>query len=187
VESDDPPSIQAWVQVVAEAVVAACRERGLELPRLLCEPGRSLVATAGVTVYTIGSRKRIPGLRTYVSVDGGMSDNPRPITYQSRYTAVLAERPLAEPTETVTVAGKHCESGDVLLKDVGLPESHGGDVLAVFSTGAYNAAMASNYNRIPRPAAVLVQGGTAELVQRRERPEDMLRQDVLPERFAPVA
>ncbi len=187
VESDDPPSIQAWVQVVAEAVVAACRERGLELPRLLCEPGRSLVATAGVTLYTIGSRKRIPGLRTYVAVDGGMSDNPRPITYQSRYTAVLAERPLAEPTETVTVAGKHCESGDVLLKDLGLPESHGGDVLAVFSTGAYNAAMASNYNRIPRPAAVLVQGGTAELVQRRERPEDMLRQDVLPERFAPVA
>ena len=106
---------------VAEAVVRACRERDLELPRLLCEPGRSLVATAGLTLYTIGSRKQIPGLRTYLSVDGGMSDNPRPITYQSSYTAVLAERPTAAATETVTVAGKHCESGDVLLKDLALP------------------------------------------------------------------
>ena len=186
VASDDPPSIQEWVAAVAEAVAGACRERGLELPRLLCEPGRSLVATAGVTLYEIGSRKDIPGLRTYLSVDGGMSDNPRPITYQSQYTAVLADRPAAEATETVTVAGKHCESGDVLLKDVLLPPATSGDVLAVLATGAYNASMSSNYNRIPRPAAVLVTGGQADLVQRREQPEDLLRYDVLPSRLQPV-
>ena len=184
--SDDPPSIEAWVRTIAEAVAAACQERGLELPRLLCEPGRSLVATAGVTVYTVGSRKAIPGLRTYLAVDGGMSDNPRPITYQSQYTAVLADRPGAEASETVTVAGKHCESGDVLLKDVALPPATSGDVLAVFATGAYNASMSSNYNRIPRPAAVLVHDGVADLVQRREQPEDLLRYDVLPARLRSV-
>ena len=186
VASDDPPSIQAWVQTVAQAVAAACEERGLELPRLLCEPGRSLVATAGLTLYTVGSRKEIPGLRTYLSVDGGMSDNPRPITYQSQYTALLADRPEAEATDTVTLAGKHCESGDVLLKDLALPPATTGDVLAVLATGAYNASMASNYNRIPKPAAVLVHDGQAELVQRREQPEELLRYDVLPERLRPV-
>ncbi|MEY4296914.1 MAG: diaminopimelate decarboxylase [Cyanobacteriota bacterium] len=187
VASDDPPSIQEWVRTVAEAVAAACQQRGLDLPRLLCEPGRSLVATAGVTLYSVGSRKEIPGIRTYLSVDGGMSDNPRPITYQSQYTAVLADRPEADASDTVTLAGKHCESGDVLLKDLALPPATTGDVLAVFATGAYNASMASNYNRIPRPAAVLVSEGEAELVQRREQPEELLRYDVLPERLRPVA
>ncbi len=186
VAGDDPPTIEEWVRTVAEAVAAACRERGLELPRLLCEPGRSLVASAGLTLYSIGSRKPVPGLRTYVSVDGGMSDNPRPITYQSQYTALLADRPLAEASELVTVAGKHCESGDVLLRDARLPAVNSGDVLAVFSTGAYNASMSSNYNRIPRPAAVLVQEGVADLVQRREQPEDLLRYDVLPTRLSPL-
>jgi diaminopimelate decarboxylase len=186
VADDDPPTIQEWVRTVAEAVAAACRERGLELPRLLCEPGRSLVASAGLTLYAIGSRKPVPGLRTYLAVDGGMSDNPRPITYQSQYTALLADRPLAEATELVTVAGKHCESGDVLLKDARLPEAGAGEVLVVFATGAYNASMSSNYNRIPRPAAVLVHGGVADLVQRREQPEDLLRYDVLPARLSPV-
>jgi diaminopimelate decarboxylase len=187
IASDDPPSIEEWVGTVAQAVAAACRERNLELPRLLCEPGRSLVATAGVTLYSVGSRKAIPGIRTYLSVDGGMSDNPRPITYQSQYTAVLADRPEADASETVTLAGKHCESGDVLLKDLSLPPATTGDVLAVFATGAYNASMASNYNRIPRPAAVLVHDGQADLVQRRELPEELLRYDVLPERLRPVA
>ena len=186
VASDDPPTIDEWVKTVAEAVAAACVERGLELPRLLCEPGRSLVATAGVTLYSVGSRKEIPGIRTYLSVDGGMSDNPRPITYQSQYTALLADRPEAEASETVTLAGKHCESGDVLLKDLALPPATTGDVLAVFATGAYNASMSSNYNRIPRPAAVLVHNGQADLVQRREQPEDLLRYDVLPDRLQPV-
>jgi diaminopimelate decarboxylase len=188
VAGDDPPSIQAWVRTIAEAVAAACRERGLELPRLLCEPGRSLVATAGVTLYTVGSRKAIPGMRTYLSVDGGMSDNPRPITYQSLYTAVLADQPMGTETmESVTIAGKHCESGDVLLKDISLPPARSGEVLAVFATGAYNASMGSNYNRIPRPAAVLVHDGQADLVQRREQPEDLLRYDVLPARLTSVS
>lgn len=186
VESDDPPSIDRWVQVVAEAVTEACGARGLELPRLMCEPGRSLVATAGVTLYTVGSRKTIPGIRTYVAIDGGMSDNPRPITYQSLYTCCLADRPLAEAEETVNLVGKHCESGDVLLKDLPLPRTSGGDIVAVFATGAYNASMSSNYNRIPRPAAVLVNDGSAELVQKREQPDDLLRYDVLPERFNAV-
>jgi diaminopimelate decarboxylase len=186
IASDDPPSIEDWVRTVATAVAEACASRSLELPRLLCEPGRSLVAPAGVTLYSVGSRKAIPGLRTYVSVDGGMSDNPRPITYQSQYTALLADRPLAPAEELVTVAGKHCESGDVLLRDVQLPEARSGDVLVVFGTGAYNASMSSNYNRIPRPAAVLVHDGMADLVQRREQPEDLLRYDVLPARLGPV-
>lgn len=186
IATDDPPSIQEWVRTVASAVAEACTTRGLELPRLLCEPGRSLVASAGVTLYAIGSRKAIPDLRTYISVDGGMSDNPRPITYQSQYTALLADRPLAPADEVVTVAGKHCESGDVLLRDVSLPAAHAGEVLAVFATGAYNASMSSNYNRIPRPAAVLVHDGIADLVQRREQPEDLLRFDVLPVRLGPV-
>jgi diaminopimelate decarboxylase len=186
VESDDPPSIDTWVQVVAGAVAKACEERQLSLPRLLCEPGRSLVAAAGVTLYRLGSRKEVPGLRTYLSVDGGMSDNPRPITYQSLYTACLADRPQAAATETVTLAGKHCESGDVLLKDVALPASVSGDVLVVLATGAYNASMSSNYNRIPRPAAVLVHDGEADLIQRRERPEDLLRYDEIPSRLCPV-
>ena len=185
-ESDDPPSIDRWVQVVAEAVTKACRDRGLELPRLMCEPGRSLVATAGVTLYSVGSRKTIPGVRTYVAIDGGMSDNPRPITYQSLYTCCLADRPLATADEKVNLVGKHCESGDVLLKDLPLPTTATGDVVTVFATGAYNASMSSNYNRIPRPAAVVVKDGSSELVQKREQPDDMLRYDVLPERFRAV-
>ena len=186
VESDDPPSIDQWVQVVAEAVAAACRERDLDLPRLMCEPGRSLVATAGVTLYAVGSRKTIPGVRTYVAIDGGMSDNPRPITYQSLYTCCLADRPQAAADETVNLVGKHCESGDVLLKDLPLPKTQSGDIVAVFATGAYNASMSSNYNRIPRPAAVVVLNGSSELVQKREQPDDLLRYDVLPERFRDV-
>jgi diaminopimelate decarboxylase len=186
VASDDPPTIQRWVEAVAGAVAQACEARGLELPRLLCEPGRSLIGTAGLTLYTVGSQKVIPGVRTYLSVDGGMSDNPRPITYNSSYTALLADHPLPGPEAEqvpVTLAGKHCESGDVLLPHLTLPRTQQGDVIAVLSTGAYNASMGSNYNRIPRPATVLVQEGRAELVQRREEPDELLRYDLLPERL----
>lgn len=186
VTSDDPPSIDDWVKAVANAVVSACQSRGLILPRLLCEPGRSLVATAGVTLYEVGSRKNIPGIRTYLSIDGGMSDNPRPITYESQYSAFLADRPLSPAEEKVTIAGKHCESGDVLLKDLDLPLASSGEILVVLATGAYNASMSSNYNRIPRPAGVIVQDGHADLIQKRERSEDLLRYDVIPERLITV-
>ena len=183
VQGDNPPSIQKWVEVISEAVVKACSERDLDLPRLMCEPGRSLVANSGLTIYKIGAKKIVPGVRTYLSVDGGMSDNPRPITYQSLYSACLVDKPLNSNFEKVTIAGKHCESGDVLLKDFFLPSCESGDFLAVFGTGAYNYSMSSNYNRIPRPATVMVGEGCVELTQRRELPEDLLQLDVLPDRF----
>ncbi len=184
-ESDDPPSITDWCQIVATAVATTCHTHHLPLPRLLCEPGRSIIGTACVTAYTIGSQKVIPGIRTYWSVDGGMSDNPRPITYQSVYRAVVANRMLEPLTETVTIAGKHCESGDILIRDCHLPQATSGDVLVVLATGAYNYSMASNYNRLSRPAAVLVQNGDASLILRRETYDDLLRQDSLPAHLLP--
>jgi diaminopimelate decarboxylase len=182
-ESDDPPSIEAWCKVIGEGVASACRARSLPLPKLLCEPGRSLIGTACVTAYRVGSRKVVPDIRTYISVDGGMSDNPRPITYESQYRAVIANRMQDAATETVTVAGKHCESGDILLKDAQLPHCEPGDVLVVLDTGAYNYSMASNYNRLARPAAVLVGDREANLILQRETYEDLVRQDRLPERL----
>ncbi|MFB2880795.1 diaminopimelate decarboxylase [Floridanema aerugineum] len=182
-EADDPPSIAEWSKVVCEAVTAACQAQQVPLPKLMCEPGRSLIGSACVTAYTIGSRKEVPEIRTYISVDGGMSDNPRPITYQSVYRAVVANRMSAPLTETVTVAGKHCESGDVLIKDISLPPTQPGDILVVPSTGAYNYSMASNYNRVPRPAAVLVKDGEANVIIRRETYQDLIRCDRLPERL----
>ncbi|KKD38101.1 MAG: diaminopimelate decarboxylase [Limnoraphis robusta] len=182
-EGDDPPSIDTWVKTVAQAMVQACQQRNLALPKLLCEPGRSIVGPACITAYTVGSQKQIPGIRTYVAVDGGMSDNPRPITYQSVYRVVLANRMSAPLSETATIAGKHCESGDILIKDAQLPQWETGDILAVLTTGAYNYSMASNYNRLPRPAAVLVSQGESNLILERETYLDLIRQDRLPERL----
>jgi diaminopimelate decarboxylase len=179
-ESDDPPSIGNWVQQVCESMTRACHAKGLALPKLICEPGRSLIGSACVTAYTIGSQKEVPGIRKYITVDGGMSDNPRPITYQSLYRSLLANRMGAPCTETVTVAGKHCESGDVLIKDAHLPPAASGDILVVMGTGAYNYSMSSNYNRLARPAGVLVKDGRADLILRRETLEDLLRFDELP-------
>ena len=184
IESDDPPSIEEWVKPICEAIQEACATQNLPLPKLLCEPGRSLIGTSCVTGYTIGSSKKIPGIRTYIAVDGGMSDNPRPITYESVYRAVVANKMSAPITETVTIAGKHCESGDVLIKDATLPKTEPGDILVVMGTGAYNYSMASNYNRLPRSAAVLVASGEANLILRRETYQDLIRQDCLPEKLA---
>ncbi|WP_017651565.1 diaminopimelate decarboxylase [Fortiea contorta] len=183
VESDDPPSITEWVKAICEVIQETCASENLPLPKLLAEPGRSLIATACVTAYTIGSSKVIPGIRTYVAVDGGMSDNPRPITYQSVYRSVVANRISAPITQTVTIAGKHCESGDILIKNAQLPEIKPGDILVVMGTGAYNYSMASNYNRLARPAAVVVGNGEANLILRRETYEDLIQQDCLPERL----
>ena len=183
-ENDDPPSIDEWVKTVSVSVVKACEEHNLELPILMCEPGRSIVSTAGITIYKIGAFKEIPGVRTYLSVDGGMSDNPRPITYQSNYSACLVNNPLnINSKKKYTIAGKHCESGDVLFKEIELAHCKPGELICVFGTGAYNNSMSSNYNRIPRPAAVLVFDGEAEIIQKRETPFDLLKYDVLPDRF----
>ncbi|HIK03384.1 MAG TPA: diaminopimelate decarboxylase [Trichormus sp. M33_DOE_039] len=183
VESDDPPSIEEWVKAICDVVQAACAVENLPLPKLLSEPGRSLIAPACVTAYTIGSSKTIPEIRTYIAIDGGMSDNPRPITYQSVYRTVVANKMSAPITETVTIAGKHCESGDILIKNAQLPKTEPGDILVVMATGAYNYSMASNYNRLPRPAAVLVANGEANLILQRETYQDLIRQDCLPERL----
>ena len=183
-EEDDPPSIDEWIKTVSLSVVKACDKNNLKLPILMCEPGRSIVSTAGVTIYKIGSFKEVPGIRTYLSVDGGMSDNPRPITYQSNYSACLVNNPLNSNSKNkYTVAGKHCESGDVLFKELELGDCKTGDLICVFGTGAYNNSMSSNYNRIPKPAAILVCNGEAEIIQQRESPHDLLKYDVLPDRF----
>ncbi len=183
-QEDDPPSIDEWIKTVSLSIKQSCKKNKLDLPLLMCEPGRSIVSTAGVTIYKIGSFKEIPGIRTYLSVDGGMSDNPRPITYQSNYSACLVNDPLNNNSKNkYTVAGKHCESGDVLFKELELGNCKTGDLICVFGTGAYNNSMSSNYNRIPKPAALLVCNGEAEIIQKRESPHDLLKYDVLPDRF----
>ncbi len=182
-EADDPPSIEEWVKAAAQSVVEACEQKGLALPKIMAEPGRSLIGSACVTAYKVGSKKEVPGIRTYVSVDGGMSDNPRPITYQSVYRCVVANRMLEPLTETVTIAGKHCESGDIVIKDALLPPTQPNDIVVVLATGAYNYSMASNYNRLGKPAAVLVNEQEANLILERETYQDLLRQDRLPARL----
>ena len=182
---DNPPSIEEWVKNVSESVMEACLDSNLSFPKLIAEPGRSLIGSAGVTAYTVGSRKEIPGLHTYLAIDGGMSDNPRPITYQSLYSILIGNKMSEKITETFIIAGKHCESGDIIIKDAQLPQTHTGDILVVMGTGAYNYSMASNYNRIPRPAAVLVNHGEANLIVRRETYDDLVKQDCLPQRLLP--
>ncbi|HEY4684754.1 MAG TPA: diaminopimelate decarboxylase [Dehalococcoidia bacterium] len=173
-----PPAIAAYAETIAEAVKAACRRHGLDLPRVVVEPGRSIVGRAGVALYTVGARKEIPGVRTYVAVDGGMADNIRPAIYGSKYEALAAGRPLASAEETVTIAGKYCESGDVLISDARLPRLEPGEVLAIPAAGAYCLAMASNYNLSLRPAIVFVRDGRARLVRRRETYEDLMACEV---------
>lgn len=182
VASDDPPAIGETVKLLAQAVLKACDTHGFPAPQLVLEPGRSIVGAAGVTIYEIGGRKTVPGVRTYVAVDGGMADNPRPITYGAEYTVALANREGGE-AETVTIAGRYCESGDILFKDVSLGSPVAGDLLAVFATGAYNYAMASNYNRVGRPPVVLVADGRADVVVERESLDDLVRLDRLPRRL----
>ena len=169
-----PPPISAYAREIAVAVRAGCDAHGLAEPRLAVEPGRAIVGRAGVAIYTVGAVKVIPGIRTYVAVDGGMADNIRPALYGARYSVISANRPLDGATETVTVAGKYCESGDVLARDVALPPPRPGDLLAVLATGAYCVSMASNYNMATRPAIVIVTEGRAELIRRRETYDDLL-------------
>ena len=173
VQAELEPPVEELVKTVAAAVARDWVMRGLTPPRLIVEPGRALVGPTAFTLYRVGAVKRA-GDRRYVAIDGGMSDNPRPQLYQARYTALLANRADEEPDEVFAIAGKHCESGDVLIERAELPEPRRGDLIAVPATGAYTLGMASNYNGVPRPAAVLVGGGDARLIRRRETVDDLL-------------
>ncbi|MFD1955792.1 diaminopimelate decarboxylase [Paenibacillus thailandensis] len=184
VEGDKPLPIAEYVGAITDAVVTNFTAAEYPLPEIWVEPGRSMVGDAGTTLYTVGTSKNIPGVRKYVAVDGGMTDNPRPALYQSKYEAVLANRANEPAEETVSIAGKCCESGDMLIWDLELPKANPGDLLAVFCTGAYNYAMASNYNRIRRPAVVFVQNGEADLVVKRESLDNIVCNDVIPARLS---
>lgn len=189
---DPEAPIDPYIAALAAALVANCRTHGLDLPHLVLEPGRSLVARAAVALYAAGARKEIPGVRTYVSVDGGMADNIRPALYGARYAALVAgdsgqgAGARGQETEVVTIAGKFCESGDILIRDIALPRlaaaepstGSGGTLLAIPMAGAYTLAMASNYNQARRPAVVLVRGGRARLIQRRETYADLIARDL---------
>jgi diaminopimelate decarboxylase len=180
VPSDRPPAVGEYIKALADVVRARAGALGIPLPKLMVEPGRSIVGDGGATLYRIGVIKDLPGIRTYASVDGGMYENPRPALYQARYAAALAER-LGEPaTARVSIAGRCCESGDVLVWDAPLPPPRPGDLLVVFSTGAYNYSMAGNYNRYPRPPVVFVRDGAPRTVVERETVDDLLARDVPP-------
>lgn len=176
--ADAPPSVEVLADVVMEGVRTAWAEQGLAMPRVMVEPGRSIVARAGVTIYRVGTVKHIPDVRTYAAVDGGMSDLLRPMLYGSVYEPLLANRAEEEASGLYHVVGKHCESGDVLVKEASLPAVEVGDLVCLPATGAYGVVMASNYNGVPRPAVLFVDGGNARVVLRRETYEDLVARDV---------
>ena len=186
--NDEEPKLKLsdyadYLKALITAVKEKAKEHSLKLPYLLIEPGRSIVAEAGITLYTVGAIKDIKGIKKYVAIDGGMFDNPRYALYQSKYTVMLANRANDNCVEKVSVAGKCCESGDLIAVDVPLPEAQSGDIMAVLTTGAYNYSMASNYNRNFIPAAVLVADGKAEYIIKPQTYEDLTRNDVIPDRL----
>jgi len=178
-EEDDPPEIAAYLERLVSRLVEGCESKGVTLPKLILEPGRSIVGNAGVTLYKVGAVKEIPGIKDYIFVDGGMADNPRPIMYQAKYSFVLGNKPDAAANKPYSIAGKFCESGDVLAEGVFLPDVQVGDVLVVYCTGAYNYSMASNYNRFQRPAMVMVKDGSSSEIIRRETYDDVIQYDVM--------
>lgn len=182
-EGDTPAPVSKFAQVIMKTIQEKALELGLQIPKVIVEPGRSIVGTAGTTLYSVGSVKNITGVRKYVAVDGGMGDNPRPALYQAKYEAMLANKANYTKEETVSITGKCCESGDMLIWDIELPKVESGDILAVSSTGAYNYSMSSNYNRIPRPAVVLVNKGQADIIVARETYADLIRNDAMPTRL----
>ena len=171
--ADKPPAIESYVDLK----FAAVHEFFGNDVKILIEPGRSLVGTAGVTIYTVGTIKEIPGIRTYLAVNGGMSDNLRPMLYDAKYEAVIANRADATPDRLVTIAGSHCESGDILIRDVSLADPRIGDILLTPATGAYGHSMANNYNGMPRPPVIFCEKGEARVVVRRENYQDLLARD----------
>lgn len=182
-EGDVPPATEEFVSAIAGALHDESEKLDFPVPKVIVEPGRSIVGPAGSTLYTVGSIKEIPGVRRYLAVDGGMTDNIRPALYQAQYEAVLANRVTEDNAGEYAITGKCCESGDMLAWDVNLPEARPGDILAITCTGAYGYSMSNNYNRLLRPAAVLVSGGRADLILRRETMEDLIRNDVVPDRL----
>ena len=173
-----PPQIAEYAETIVSTMIATCAELGMATPRLIVEPGRSIVGPAGVALYRVGAIKDIPGVRKYVSVDGGMGDNIRPALYQATYEVVAANKADREPVEKVTIAGKYCESGDLLASDVMVPELVPGDLIAIPAAGAYCPSMASNYNSNPRPPMLLVKDGQSRLIRRRETYQDLMSVDV---------
>ncbi|WP_449536817.1 diaminopimelate decarboxylase [Ferdinandcohnia sp. Marseille-Q9671] len=177
-DEDDPIPVSKYVEEIIGEVKKHADHLSIDIPEIWIEPGRSIVGDAGTTIYSVGSRKEVPNIRQYLAIDGGMTDNIRPALYQAKYEAVLANRVMDEVEETVSIAGKCCESGDMLIWDLPLPKANSEDMLAVFCTGAYGYSMANNYNRIPRPAVVFVENGEAQLVVQRESYEDLVRLDI---------
>jgi len=177
-QNDDPPTPRHFVETVRHALVTGCARRDLKVPELVVEPGRSIAGPAGMALYTVGSIKDIPGVRRYVAVDGGMGDNIRPKLYGARYEAFLASDPDRATDGKVTIAGKYCESTDILITDIAMPPLQPGDVIAVPATGAYCLAMASNYNGMPRPEVLMLRDGEARIMRRRETLEDLLVAEV---------
>ncbi len=182
-ENDCPPSVEELANAVTEAMKQALEKYSIEEPVIYIEPGRSVISTAGVTLYTVGSFKDIPGVRKYVALDGGMADNPRPSMYQAKYTAEVANRMNNSETEIVTLAGRYCESGDILIENIELPCLETGDIVCVYNTGAYNYSMASNYNRVPKPAMVLVNNSQSDMIVSRESLEDLTARENIPDRL----
>jgi len=181
---DTPPSKAELAEIVLDAIEKYSLKYGVKKPKLIIEPGRSLVGTSGVTVYKAGSYKQVPHGRKYIAVDGGMADNPRPAMYGAIYHAVIANKANEKPCEKVTIAGKYCESGDVLIKDIELPKIEPGDLICVFNTGAYNYSMSSNYNRVPKPATILLHKGESDVIIKRETFEDLTALDLIPQRLS---
>lgn len=177
VKDDTPLAPEEFVVAIIKAIKTEIKETNLAMPEIWIEPGRSIAGPAGYNLYTVGSRKDVPGLKPYVTVDGGMGDNIRPALYEAQYETVLANNPRAELVEHVRVAGKYCESGDILSQNQALPATKPGDVLAMLDTGAYGYSMASNYNRNPRPAVVFAEKGTAQVVIKRETYDDLIHLD----------
>jgi diaminopimelate decarboxylase len=177
-DDDDPPTPRQFVETVRHALEAGCAQRGLKVPQLVVEPGRSIAGPAGVALYTVGSIKDIPGVRRYVAVDGGMGDNIRPKLYGARYEALLASDPDRAPDAKVTIAGKYCESTDILIADIAMPELKPGDIICIPAAGAYCLAMASNYNGMPRPEVLMVRDGEARVIRRRETLDDLVAAEV---------
>lgn len=184
IESDNPPSVQEIADVIIKSLTENIEKYKINKPTIYLEPGRSIISTSGVTLYTVGSSKQVPNMTKYISVDGGMADNPRPSMYQAEYLAELVTSHSERDTEVVTIAGKFCESGDILINGIELPSLNAGDVLCVYNTGAYNYSMASNYNRAVKPAMVLVNNCQSDIIVYRETLEDLVSHDVIPDRLA---